>query len=315
MSLTICPVLCLLYPWLIQSIRVSLYLPPSFTHFAHSPGPLPSGNHQFVFISLMLHWMCLSICFFRFHIWVKSYGICLSLTYFPDSNSESVSGAALEFTDFSHQEGFIWGINCPHQDQPSPGGFLVDLPDKGAECREAQMQPLEGAKWTRVIAGHIPAWTGAEKLCNRWPLEGCDCINGETVHPGSGNTQRAWDAGSERTAWLGGSLTHSCWTLSAIATRRRLENASSRSVSAPGSQAGRSPPAASPGWALLWEFSEGKRELSRHCGFSGQLVTKYALSAYYVPNSVPCTGTTAVIRDKVPTPPPPPPRGCILQER
>ena len=57
--------------------------------FLPSPTLLPSGNHQFVRHS----WVCFSICLtlslflslcslvslLKFHIWVKSYGICLSL--------------------------------------------------------------------------------------------------------------------------------------------------------------------------------------------------------------------------------------------
>ena len=50
--------------------------------FSSSPNPLPSGNHLFILCicdsaSVSL---CLFICFvFIFHMWVKSYDICLSL--------------------------------------------------------------------------------------------------------------------------------------------------------------------------------------------------------------------------------------------
>ena len=55
-----------------------------FTFFALlQPTPFHSGNHQFVFcicgsISVQLYLFVLS---FRFHIYIKIYGICLSLTY------------------------------------------------------------------------------------------------------------------------------------------------------------------------------------------------------------------------------------------
>ena len=44
------------------------------------PLTFPHGNHQFfsVFTGLILLFVCLFICFFRFHKWVKSYDICLS---------------------------------------------------------------------------------------------------------------------------------------------------------------------------------------------------------------------------------------------
>ena len=46
--LTICPMLYLSSLWFTHSITGSLYPSLLFTHFAHSPDLLPSGNHQFV---------------------------------------------------------------------------------------------------------------------------------------------------------------------------------------------------------------------------------------------------------------------------
>lgn len=107
-----------------------------------------------------------------------------------------------------------------------------------------------------------------------------------------------------------GSLIPHCWTLSAIATRLPLDDAllpwwcSPLCVKLRPSAGATPSPAASLGQTLLTEVSQGKRELSRHCGFSDQFITKYTLSAYHVLDSVLGAGATAVIRDKVPAPPP-----------
>ena len=61
----------------------------SFSYFPYSPTHLSYGNHQFSIaksLFLGLSFFC-SLClpfvlFLKFHIWVRSYGICLSLTYF-----------------------------------------------------------------------------------------------------------------------------------------------------------------------------------------------------------------------------------------
>ena len=53
----------------------------SFTYFLPAPNPLPSGSYLFalcVYDSVLLY---LFICFFRFHMQVKSCSICLSLSH------------------------------------------------------------------------------------------------------------------------------------------------------------------------------------------------------------------------------------------
>ena len=91
MPVAVFPMLCLLFPWLTNWITGSLYLPLPITHFAPSP-PSPSGNHQFVFCiyksdSAFCSFVYSSVLFFRFHIWLKSCNICLSLTYFTRHNT------------------------------------------------------------------------------------------------------------------------------------------------------------------------------------------------------------------------------------
>ena len=50
-----------------------------FTHFTHPQTFLTPGNHHAV---LHIHEFCfVSVLFYRYHKWVTSYGICLSLSY------------------------------------------------------------------------------------------------------------------------------------------------------------------------------------------------------------------------------------------
>lgn len=78
-SLTVCPMLCFLFPWLTHSMTRS-QLSPRYPHTFCPPHPLCSGNHQFIFsIYRSNSTFCLFMysCF-RVYIWVKSNGICLS---------------------------------------------------------------------------------------------------------------------------------------------------------------------------------------------------------------------------------------------
>ena len=75
--LTIFPMLCLLFPWLIHSITGSLYLPLPFTHFAHAPTPAPLTTTSLfsILMGLFLRFVRLFVLFFRFCIRVKACGI------------------------------------------------------------------------------------------------------------------------------------------------------------------------------------------------------------------------------------------------
>ena len=86
-SLTKCPVLCLLFLLLIRSVTGNLYLPLSFTHFAHPANTLPFSNHQFVlciyrsdciFVSFLIHLFCVLIP----HVSEIVLHIFLGVTYF-----------------------------------------------------------------------------------------------------------------------------------------------------------------------------------------------------------------------------------------
>ena len=74
---TIVTVLYITSPWHNYFITGILYLLTSFTHLSH-PGtlPLPLTITNLFSVSINL------ILLFKFHIQVRSYSICLSLTYF-----------------------------------------------------------------------------------------------------------------------------------------------------------------------------------------------------------------------------------------
>ena len=63
---------CLIYNW-----KVVIFKPPS--SISPTPSPQASGNHQSVLS------MCLGSFFFNIPQEMKSYGICLSLTYFTNA--------------------------------------------------------------------------------------------------------------------------------------------------------------------------------------------------------------------------------------
>ena len=63
-------------PWLIYFITGGLYLLSSITHFAQPQTPTLATNKLFSFS------MGLIFCLFFSFIYVRSYSICLSLTYF-----------------------------------------------------------------------------------------------------------------------------------------------------------------------------------------------------------------------------------------
>lgn len=79
-SLIIFRVLYLSSLWPDHSITGSLYLPHLFTHFTCTHSHL-FGNYQFV-LCIMSLFLLLFVSSFRFHMKVKSSGICLALTYF-----------------------------------------------------------------------------------------------------------------------------------------------------------------------------------------------------------------------------------------
>ena len=64
------------------------------------PSPLITTNLLSLSMSLFF---CLFICFFRFHIWEKSYGIVfLHLTYFTKHNTFKVNPYCHKWQDFTH---------------------------------------------------------------------------------------------------------------------------------------------------------------------------------------------------------------------
>ena len=73
----------LTYNTLCSSQQMHSLIP--ITYFTHPHTHLPSGNYQFsrvksLFLGLLCSFFSLLVLFLKFHIWVKSYGICLSLT-------------------------------------------------------------------------------------------------------------------------------------------------------------------------------------------------------------------------------------------
>ena len=80
-------------------VTTSLYLSiPS--PFLPSPMPLPTGNHR-----ILLCFACLLILFFRFHIEVKSCGICLSLSYF----TQQIPSRSIHFVTKGNISFFFYG--------------------------------------------------------------------------------------------------------------------------------------------------------------------------------------------------------------
>ena len=79
--LTVFSMLCLLISWLTHFITGGLSLPRLSPILLILPYSSSSGNQSLfsVFMSLIRFFVCLFICVSSwFHIWVKSYGICLS---------------------------------------------------------------------------------------------------------------------------------------------------------------------------------------------------------------------------------------------
>ena len=68
------------YLCFIYFVTGRLYLLISHTYFSHPRTPLPSGNH--LFVPFIYDSVSVSFIFFRFHVKLKLYSICFSLTYF-----------------------------------------------------------------------------------------------------------------------------------------------------------------------------------------------------------------------------------------
>ena len=89
-------------PMTYSSHNGSLFFSLVFIHFAqiHTSFPLwfffPIRFFFPVFIGLMLLFLCLLICSFRFHLWMKSYDIFLSLTYFTWHNTVYIKIASAQ---------------------------------------------------------------------------------------------------------------------------------------------------------------------------------------------------------------------------
>ena len=74
---------------------------PLHPYTAHPPFPLPTGNHQFVSVRLLLFcFIHQFVVFFRFHIQVISYSICLYLTYFTQHSVLQVHPHCCKWQNF-----------------------------------------------------------------------------------------------------------------------------------------------------------------------------------------------------------------------
>ena len=70
-------------PWLIYFIITSFYLLIHFTYFTQTLTALRSGNHLldlFIYKSVFFILFCLLGLVFTFQIYMRPYGICLSLS-------------------------------------------------------------------------------------------------------------------------------------------------------------------------------------------------------------------------------------------
>ena len=82
------------FPWLIYFITGSLYL--------FDPLHPTSDNYQSVLCicELAIFFFLVLFFVFKFHIWVRSYGFCLSLTYFTQRGTFQVHACCRKWQDF-----------------------------------------------------------------------------------------------------------------------------------------------------------------------------------------------------------------------
>ena len=78
--LTIVTMLCIMFPGLIYFINGSLYILTIFTHFAPHPTS-PQGISQLSPISVNIYKVVCCVVLFCWLLLMRSYGICLCLTY------------------------------------------------------------------------------------------------------------------------------------------------------------------------------------------------------------------------------------------
>lgn len=98
--LTVVTMLYITFPLLIYFMTRGLCLLIPVSHFAHPPIPLLSADHQAVLCFCQFDLFCF-VCwldlFFKFHIYVKSQGICLSLPHLYQHNPLKVQPYKISF--------------------------------------------------------------------------------------------------------------------------------------------------------------------------------------------------------------------------
>ena len=94
---------CTIYPYAYLFYIYSLYLLISFLSFAPPPSLSPLVVTSLFPVSESLFLFCYIyyfVLFFRFHISMISYSICLSLTYFPKQNTLQVHSYCCKWHNF-----------------------------------------------------------------------------------------------------------------------------------------------------------------------------------------------------------------------
>ena len=116
LSLTVSPILCLLFLWLIHSITGSLYLPLFFTHFVHplTPFPLATINLFSTFMGLILIFICLFSCFvFLDFTYEQNHMVFILIWLIPLSIIPSKSVHIVTNGKISRSHPFLWLSNIP----------------------------------------------------------------------------------------------------------------------------------------------------------------------------------------------------------
>lgn len=167
-------------PGLIYLTTGSLYLLIIFTHIIHPP-PTPSGNHSSV-PCIYEFFVCL-FCL-RFHIQVRSYGVCLHLSDRVQACGEGCwtgvgtwSRGASSLCDASGREPGRW-VPCP----PSPLS-LQSLSDThidgncGSQAAGGSLVPS-----TQGLLLHRAGWGRVRWLCRARQMESSTAPTSVTTH-------------------------------------------------------------------------------------------------------------------------------------
>ena len=107
-SLTIFPNLCFTSPWLFYNCQ---FLSINPLTFSLRPQTSPSGHRQFVLCVYEFALILLVLFCFRFHVSVKSYGICLSLSTLFHLAQYSLGPSML--LQMVRLYSFLWPSNIP----------------------------------------------------------------------------------------------------------------------------------------------------------------------------------------------------------